>query len=79
MFFEKPVGKHLIHFCKNASCMLRGSDSLLKNLCSKLNIEPGQTAEDEEFIRYAVGMYRACDEAPVDVSRGGSYWTFEGE
>lgn len=65
MFFEKPVGKHLIHFCKNASCMLRGSDSLLKNLCSKLNIEPGQTTEDGEFTVIPSECLGACDKAPM--------------
>ncbi len=65
MFFEKPVGKHLIHVCKNVSCMLRGADSLLKNLCSKLNIEPGQTTEDGEFTVIPSECLGACDKAPM--------------
>src|SRR5262245_514734 len=36
MFFEEPVGKHIIHVCKNASCMLRGCDTILFSLCKRL-------------------------------------------
>ncbi len=46
MFFEEPVGKHLIHVCKNASCMLRGGDQVLDKLCRKLGIKPGETSAD---------------------------------
>jgi len=35
MFYEKPVGKHVIHVCKNVSCMLRGSGELLDPICRK--------------------------------------------
>ena len=38
MFFEEPVGKHLLHVCKNVSCMLRGGDELLNHLCRRLNV-----------------------------------------
>ncbi|HEV8051612.1 MAG TPA: NADH-quinone oxidoreductase subunit NuoE [Parachlamydiaceae bacterium] len=65
MFFEKPVGKHLIHFCKNASCMLRGSDELLQQLCSKLQIEPGETTSDGQFTVIPSECLGACDRAPM--------------
>lgn len=65
MFFEEPVGKHLIHVCKNASCMLRGSDELLKNLCQKLHINPGETTEDGEFTVIPSECLAACDRAPM--------------
>ena len=42
MFFEKPVGKHIVHVCKNVSCMLHGCDALLETLCQKLNVKPGR-------------------------------------
>lgn len=65
MFFEKPVGKHLIHFCKNASCMLRGADGLLENLCSKLQINPGETTADGQFTVIPSECLGACDRAPM--------------
>jgi NADH-quinone oxidoreductase subunit E len=65
MFFEKPVGKHLVHVCKNVSCMLRGADGLLEKLCQKLQIEPGGTTVDGEFTVIPSECLAACDRAPM--------------
>jgi NADH-quinone oxidoreductase subunit E len=65
MFYEEPVGKHLIHVCKNASCMLRGSDPLLKSLCQKLNVAPRQMTSDGEFTVIPSECLGACDKAPM--------------
>jgi NADH-quinone oxidoreductase subunit E len=65
MFFEEPVGKHLLHVCKNVSCMLRGCDELLQKLCQKLQIEPGRTTVDGEFTVIASECLAACDRAPM--------------
>lgn len=65
MFFEEPIGKHLIHVCKNVSCMLRGSDQLLDSLCHRLKIKPGGTTEDGEFTVVPSECLAACDRAPM--------------
>lgn len=65
MFFEEPVGKHVIHICKNLSCMLRGSDELIEKLCEKLNVTPGETTDDGEFTVIASECLAACDRAPM--------------
>lgn len=65
MFYEEPVGKHLIHVCKNVSCMLRGSDELLHNICKKLQISPGETTADGEFTVIPCECMAACDRAPM--------------
>lgn len=65
MFFEEPVGKHILHVCKNASCMLRGADGVISSLCKKLNISPGETTADGEFTLIASECLAACDRAPV--------------
>ncbi len=65
MFFEKPVGKHLIHVCKNLSCMLRGSDCLMKAVCEKLQVKPGETTADGLFTVIASECLAACDKAPM--------------
>jgi NADH-quinone oxidoreductase subunit E len=59
MFFEKPVGKHVIHVCKNLSCMLRGSDEVLEHLCHKVKDKGG------EFTVIASECLAACDRAPM--------------
>ena len=65
MFFEKPVGKHVIHVCKNLSCMLRGSDALLQDLCRSLNVEPRQMTQDALFTIIPSECLGACDKAPM--------------
>jgi NADH-quinone oxidoreductase subunit E len=65
MFFEEPVGKHLIHVCKNASCMLRGADELLEGVCQRLKVKLGETSEDGEFTVIASECLAACDRAPM--------------
>lgn len=65
MFFEEPSGKHLIHVCKNISCMLRGSDGIMARLCQKLRIAPGETTADGEFSVIASECLAACDRAPM--------------
>lgn len=65
MFFEEPVGRHLLHVCKNVSCMLRGADLLLENVCQKLQVKPGCTTADGEFTVIPSECLAACDRAPV--------------
>ncbi|MBA3722203.1 MAG: NADH-quinone oxidoreductase subunit NuoE [Parachlamydiaceae bacterium] len=65
MFFEEPVGKHLLHICKNVSCMLRGADGLLKQVCARLQVSPGGTTKDREFTVIASECLAACDKAPM--------------
>lgn len=65
MFFEEPVGKHILHVCKNVSCMLRGADELLAGLCRKLNTKPHETTADGEFTIIPSECLAACDRAPV--------------
>ncbi|KAF3362737.1 Uncharacterized protein PHSC3_000724 [Chlamydiales bacterium STE3] len=65
MFFEKPVGKHLLHVCKNVSCMLRGADQLMEKLCHKLEVKPGETSQDQEFTLLSSECLGACDKAPM--------------
>lgn len=65
MFFDKPVGKHIIHVCKNVSCMLRGSDEVIAKMCQKLNVKPRETTEDGEFTIIPSECLGACDLAPM--------------
>lgn len=65
MFHEKPVGKHLIHLCKNVSCMLRGGDELLGALCKKLQVNPREVTADGEFTVIPSECLAACDRAPM--------------
>lgn len=65
MFYEEPVGKHILHVCKNVSCMLRGGDELLKGICHRLQVNPGETTSDHEFTIIPSECLAACDRAPM--------------
>lgn len=65
MFYEKPVGKHIIHVCKNLSCMLRGADGVLQKICQKLQVNPGETSADGQFTVIPSECLAACDKAPM--------------
>lgn len=65
MFFDHPVGKHIIHVCKNVSCMLRGADGVLQTICQKLQIQPGGTTADGQFTVIPSECLGACDCAPM--------------
>ena len=65
MFFEEPVGKHIIHVCKNVSCMLRGSYQLIDTLCHKLGVKVRERSADGEFTIIPSECLAACDRAPM--------------
>ena len=65
MFYEEPVGKHIIHVCKNVSCMLNGSDAILSGLCRKLGVKPGEISADKQFTVIPSECLGACDRAPM--------------
>lgn len=65
MFFEAPRGKHLLHVCKNVSCMLQGADQLMEQICARLQIAPGETSSNSQFTLIPCECLGACDRAPV--------------
>ena len=65
MFYEEPVGKHIVHVCKNVSCMLRGGDDLMDNICKKLQVKKGETTADGLYTIIPSECLGACDRAPM--------------
>lgn len=65
MYDLRPVGKHKVSLCTNISCMLRGSDVIVKHLQDKLNIKMGETTKDGKFTLKEVECLAACGGAPM--------------
>jgi NADH-quinone oxidoreductase E subunit len=65
MYNLKPVGKHLIQFCKTTPCMLRGIDELMKLAQEKLGIKMDETSSDNLFTLKEVECLGACVNAPM--------------
>lgn len=65
MFPKKPRGKYLLQVCNNISCALMGSDSMIKYLEDKLDINLGETTDDNMFTLIAVECLGSCATAPM--------------
>ncbi|ALP52794.1 NADH dehydrogenase [Candidatus Tenderia electrophaga] len=73
MYEHEPVGRHKICVCTNISCMLCGSDDVVKHLNEKLGIKFGETTEDGRYSLKEVECLGACGGAPM-MQVGRSYY-----
>lgn len=65
MYENKAVGRHKICVCTNISCLLCGSDDVVKHLNEKLGIKFGEITEDGKFSLKEVECLGACAGAPM--------------
>ena len=65
MYNLKPVGKYMFEVCQTGPCMLNGSDDIIKYICDKLGIKPGETSADGLFTLKTVECLGACGYAPM--------------
>lgn len=65
MYNLKPVGKHLLQFCKTTPCMLRGIDQIVKDCEKKLAVKMNETTADNLFTLREVECLGACVNAPI--------------
>jgi NADH-quinone oxidoreductase subunit E len=65
MYYKKPVGRHHLQVCTNVSCMLRGSDAIVRTIEDRLGITLGQTTPDGKFTLDEVECLASCGTAPM--------------
>ena len=65
MYKQRPSGRHHVQVCTTLSCMLRGSDELLRHLENKLGIKTGETTPDGKFSLVRVECLGSCGTAPM--------------
>ncbi len=61
---KHPLGKHRVWVCRSISCMLRGGEELLAELCEKYQIKPGETTADGKITLEFAECLGACEGAP---------------
>ena len=66
-FRLQPVGKHMVRICKGTACHVRGSDRIIKDIQSRLDVAPGETTPDRQFTVETVACFGSCALAPVMV------------
>jgi NADH-quinone oxidoreductase subunit E len=65
LFFQAPVGRHVLSVCHNLTCSLLGAEDLLAHLQERLGIEPGETTPDGRVTLFRVECLCACEMAPM--------------
>ncbi len=59
-----PLGRHRVWVCRSISCMLRGGEELLANLCDRLGVKPGGTTADGRVTLEFAECLGGCEGAP---------------
>jgi NADH-quinone oxidoreductase subunit E len=65
LFFQRPVGRHVVSICHNLSCSLRGAEDMIAYLEQRLGIGAGETTADGRVTLLRVECLCACEAAPM--------------
>ncbi len=66
MLETTPCGRNNVAICTNISCMLRGSDDIVKHVERKLGIKLGESTEDGRiYLKKEEECLAACCGAPM--------------
>jgi NADH-quinone oxidoreductase subunit E/NADP-reducing hydrogenase subunit HndA len=69
----KKKGLFKVSQCLGTACYVRGADDVLEEFKRELNIEVGETSQDEAFSLDVVRCVGACGLAPVVTVNGKVY------
>jgi NADH-quinone oxidoreductase subunit E len=70
LYHDKKEGTYRMQVCTDMPCALRGADEFMRNLCSNLGIQVGETTPDGLLTLEAVTCLAACDKAPMFQTQG---------
>ena len=65
MFYTEPVGKYIIRVCDSLSCHLEDSEDIVEAIKDYLDVESGETTDDNKFTLEVVECLGHCGEGPV--------------
>ena len=61
---HEKLGKRRLWVCRSLPCMLRGGETLLKEVCERLGVEPGATTPDGAVTLEFAECLGNCEGAP---------------
>jgi NADH-quinone oxidoreductase subunit E len=64
MFYDKPVGRHIVKICRNLSCELRGAKQIMEKAKQLLQIDFGQTTPDGRVTLEEEECLASCGTGP---------------
>jgi NADH-quinone oxidoreductase subunit E len=59
-----PLGRHRLWVCRSLSCMLRGGEELLVEICHRLGVKPGEASDDGRVTIEFAECLGMCEGAP---------------
>ena len=65
MFFDEPIGKHVVWVCRTLSCELRGAKVLQDHLEKRFGCHAGETSKVGKFTLLKAECLAACGQAPM--------------
>lgn len=70
LFTFAPKGRHTCVVCTGTSCYVKGSDALLAEIETLVDVDPGRTTADGRFSLNVARCIGACGLAPIVVLDG---------
>lgn len=64
-FTLKPRGEHTIGVCLGTACYVKNAQLVFERIQKELNVEPGETTDDNKFTLTATRCLGCCGLAPV--------------
>ena len=65
MYYDHPVGRHVVKICRNLACELRGANRIMAHAEKVLGIKMGETTADGMFTLQQSECLGACADSPV--------------
>ncbi len=65
MFYDKPVGRHVVKVCRNLACELRGAKKIIAHAEETLGIKCGETTPDGRITLEHEECLASCGTAPM--------------
>jgi len=65
LFYDQPVGQHVVMICRGISCYLRGADDLIQYLTERLGVPTGGTTADGQITIRTMECLASCTGAPA--------------
>ena len=64
-YWLKPRGKHIVAVCRSIACEFCGHPEVTRACAKHLDIEPGETTDDNQFTLVELECLGSCGTAPV--------------
>ena len=65
IFNTEPKGEHTIGVCMGTACYVKGAEDIMEKLENELEIEVGETSDDDKFTMTVTRCLGTCSMAPV--------------